>query len=87
MMRFLKPYLKAHTAGLGAAVTLLLTYLSTGLDLDLKALASIAVAFLGAGAATSLVPNLPVPVVGDLLDAPEDLLEGLGLQDDGTDDA
>lgn len=79
MMPFLKPYLKAHTAGLGAAVTLLLTYLSTGLDLDVKALAAIALAFLGVGAATSLVPNIPTHGLV-VLDAP-----GLDL-DDGADD-
>ena len=51
--------LKAHVAGLTAAIALLITFLQAGQTLDLAHWAGIVGAYLGVGVATYTVPNTP----------------------------
>lgn len=68
--------LKAHSAGLGAAVTLLLADLDLSNHVTLHQWVAIAGAYLGVGAVVHMVPNTPAPSFDT--DAAQ--------HDDGTDD-
>lgn len=57
--RLISAQLKAHIAGLGAALVLLVADLNTGDHVTLAQWAAIAAAYLGVGAVTYTVPNTP----------------------------
>lgn len=68
-------YLKAHTAGLGAALTLLIEKLNYGNALTLSDWIAVASAYVGVGAVVSVVPH-----------GGEGVAEEESVHDDGTDD-
>lgn len=82
-MSWISSYLKAHVAGLGAALALVLADLNANGSLTLNDWYGIVGAALGVGAAVATVPNTPKaaavddvlpepePVVQDVPDAPE----------------
>lgn len=62
--RWISPFLKAHAAGLGAAVALLIADLNSlkpGQGLTMLEWIAIAGAYLGVGAVVATVPNTPKP--------------------------
>lgn len=68
--------LKAHSAGLGAALTLLITDLNQAGGMTADKWYGVAGAYLGVGAVVHMVPNTPVAIFDT--DAAQ--------HDDGTDD-
>lgn len=71
--------LKAHAAGLGAAVTLLLADLDVSNSVSLHQWVAIVGAYLGVGAAVHIIPNAPAADLSVTLDKVESAV------DDGLD--
>lgn len=61
-MHAINGYLKAHLAGIGAALTLLIADLNSGTHVSAAEWLAIAGAYLGVGAITAVVPNSAKPV-------------------------
>jgi hypothetical protein len=61
--KYVHAYLKAHAAGLGAAITLILSDLDNGSLNTWAQWAAIVGAYLGTAAVVSAVPNTPLKAV------------------------